>query len=256
MKLNKLFNLKEAKNDHIQVTLLGIKIKLNPKKLIFIEDTFRGGKRTIYFFGSKISYTRKKNFLKIIPESKSAHKFLDGLRGIEIGGTSYAPWGLNTLNIDFCDIDNHYSNVSKECYNIEPRKVDIVSFGDNLPFKDNVWDFVINSHALEHFWDPIAALNEWMRVIKPNGYIYMNIPHKDRTNDKDRPTTTIEELEYRHTHPSEAPDPTIDCHHNVWRTQDFLDLCKHLNLNVIYSSDKDDRDGKGFTVVIQKESAN
>ena len=40
------------------------------------------------------------------PESKFAHKLLDGLRGIEIGASSYSPFGLKTLNVDFSDDPN------------------------------------------------------------------------------------------------------------------------------------------------------
>lgn len=34
-------------------------------------------------------------------ESELAHKYLDGLSGVEIGGSAYNPFGLNTLNVDY-----------------------------------------------------------------------------------------------------------------------------------------------------------
>ena len=178
---------------HIKIKFLGVKITINKNKIFSISDTYVKGRRTVYLLGIKISYKRKKNYLRVIQESASAHKYLDGLRGIEIG-----------------------------------------------------------SHALEHFWDPIKTLEEWVRVVKPGGYVYMNIPHKDRTFDKDRPVTTLEELTYRHNHPEEKPDAKIDRHHSVWRTDDFLELCKYMNLKIMYYADADDKDGIGFTVIIQK----
>lgn len=33
------------------------------------------------------------------PESPLAHKFLDGLTGIEIGAAAYAPFGVNAKNV-------------------------------------------------------------------------------------------------------------------------------------------------------------
>ena len=33
-------------------------------------------------------------------ESAIAHKYLDGLKGIEIGGSAHNPFGLDTINVD------------------------------------------------------------------------------------------------------------------------------------------------------------
>jgi SAM-dependent methyltransferase len=126
--------------------------------------------------------------------SALANKYLKGLRGIEIGGSSYNNFFLNTINIDYADHD--VNPMQYKCG--EVLKVDIISEGDDLPFKDNIFDFVLTSHVLEHIWDPIKALNEWIRVIKPNGYIFMIIPHKERTFDKPRQRTALNELIKRH----------------------------------------------------------
>jgi ADP-heptose:LPS heptosyltransferase/predicted SAM-dependent methyltransferase len=40
-------------------------------------------------------------------------------------------------------------------------------------------DFVFSSHLLEHIQDFKAALKEWWRVIKPNGYLVLYLPHKN-----------------------------------------------------------------------------
>jgi ubiquinone/menaquinone biosynthesis C-methylase UbiE len=47
--------------------------------------------------------------------------------------------------------------------------VHIVAWGDRLPFTNESVDFVINSHVLEHFFDPIKAIQEWLRVVKKGG---------------------------------------------------------------------------------------
>ena len=69
----------------------------------------------------------------------------------------------------------------------EALPVDIVSPGDQLPLEDNSVDFVVSSHVIEHFPDPIKALSEWYRVVKPGGYLYIIAPHKERTFDNERP---------------------------------------------------------------------
>ena len=123
----------------------------------------------------------------IFPDSRLAHHYLDGLWGLEIGGSSHNPFHLNTLNVDYTD---DYSTIYKQA-EIEVSgsymKVDIVAPGDDLPFKNNTLDFVISSHVIEHFYDPIKAVEEWLRVVKPGGFVYIIAPHKERTFDRDRP---------------------------------------------------------------------
>lgn len=45
---------------------------------------------------------------------------------------------------------------------------------------DNKYDFVYSSHCLEHVRDPVAALKNWVRICKPNGYIFVAVPDEDR----------------------------------------------------------------------------
>lgn len=183
--------------------------------------------------------------------SALADYYLKGKRGIEIGGSYHNRFNLNTLNINYTD---EITNFTEEELSRSQKilKVDIVAPGDDLPFKDNVWDFVINSHVLEHFYDPVKAINEWMRVIKPGGYLFMIIPHKERTFDKNRERTTLNELIERHNNPKANSKANV--HYSVWITEDVLELCKYLNLNVIDYQDKDDKVGNGFTIVVQKDN--
>lgn len=186
--------------------------------------------------------------------SDLADHYLKEKRGIEIGGSYHNRFDLKTLNVDFTDEFTMFKQEEVR-YCGQYMKVDIVAKGDDLPFKDNVWDFVINSHVLEHFFDPIKAINEWMRVIKPGGYLFMIIPHKERTFDRVRERTTLQELIDRHTGIIE--DPNVDnTHHSVWITEDVLELCKYMNLDVVNYQDIDDKVGNGFTIVIRKEFDN
>lgn len=203
------------------------------------------------FFNKLKKYSIELKIKKIhyYKPSLLANHYLKGKRGIEIGGSYHNRFDLNTLNIDYTDEQTHYKKEELRQCN-QSLKVDIVALGDDLPFKDNVWDFVINSHVLEHFFDPIKAIKEWMRVIKPEGYLYMIIPHKERTFDKERERTTLKELIDRHNGLIE--DPKQDEHHNVWITEDVLELCNYMNLNVVNYQDIDDKVGNGFTIVIRK----
>ncbi|ACN83052.1 class I SAM-dependent methyltransferase [Brachyspira hyodysenteriae] len=194
-------------------------------------------------------------YIKKTANSEIVNKYLTGLKGIEIGGASYADYGIDAINIDRVNI----SLDSNNAYYLEQNKhssfiqdIDIISNGDDLPFKDNTVDFVFTSHVLEHFFDPIKALKEWYRVTKKDGYIFMIIPHKERTFDKDRERTTLNELIRRHDGTIKSKNQYDDMHHSVWITEDILELCKYLNFNVVEYHDMDDCRKDGFIIVIQK----
>lgn len=184
-------------------------------------------------------------------ESALAHLILDGLRGIEIGASAHNAFGLNTLNIDYTDENNTAFKQEEIKHTGTFAHVDIVSPGDDLPFKDGFWDFVISSHVIEHFYDPIKTVQEWLRVVKPGGFVYIIAPHKERTFDRDRPRTPLAELIERHEHPN-PPVPDHHGHYSVWITQDFIELCAHFGWPVVAVQDTDDKVGNGFTIVIQK----
>jgi len=177
-------------------------------------------------------------------ESQIAHKYLDGLKGIEIGGSAHNPFGLNTINIDISDSEIFKQEQKKLCGEI--LKVDIVAPGDELPFFDKSFDFIISSHVIEHFYDPIKALREWARVAKK--YIFIIVPHKQRIFDKNRPLITLSELINRHENPKKTYE---DKHWNVWIPDNFTELLNYLELNIEFFMEKDDKVGNGFLVVIK-----
>jgi SAM-dependent methyltransferase len=59
---------------------------------------------------------------------------------------------------------------------------------------DQTYDFVLSSHNLEHIANPIKALREWMRVIKPGGTIIAILPNYRRTFDHRRQPTRVSHM--------------------------------------------------------------
>ena len=58
--------------------------------------------------------------------------------------------------------------------------VDIIGEVDDLwMFGNNELDFIVNSHLLEHLKDPIAAMQEWNRVLKIGGTMAIAVPNGD-----------------------------------------------------------------------------
>ena len=185
--------------------------------------------------------------------SELATKLLSGLSGIEIGGSAHNSFDLDTKNVDYTDEFTIFKEEEvKLCGEYMP--VDIVSYGDNLPLKDESQDFVISSHVIEHFWRPITAIKEWHRVTKKGGYVFIIAPHKLRTFDKDRPITNAKELMEREGKPMpETHNPHR--HWSVWDTESFVELCQMMNWNIHTVQDIDDKVGNGFTVVLKKPEA-
>lgn len=43
---------------------------------------------------------------------------------------------------------------------------------------DNTYDFVVSSHCFEHMVDPYIALENWIRITKPGGYLVITLPEE------------------------------------------------------------------------------
>jgi predicted SAM-dependent methyltransferase len=43
---------------------------------------------------------------------------------------------------------------------------------------DNTFDFLHSSHSLEHMVDPRVAVFNWVRVVKPGGYLIITVPEQ------------------------------------------------------------------------------
>lgn len=184
-------------------------------------------------------------------ESQLAHKYLDGLNGIEIGASAHNPFNIpNCIYVDkYESLDTIYKQQEKELSD-EVIVPNIIAEGDILPFEDSSLDYVLSSHVFEHFYDPIRTMKEWIRVTKNNGIIFIIFPHKDRTFDVDKPRTKLKELTDRHEFKLINNE---DTHHYFWITEDGLEFCKYMNLNVIEYLDIDDKVGNGFCIVIKVE---
>jgi SAM-dependent methyltransferase len=60
---------------------------------------------------------------------------------------------------------------------------------------DATYGFVLSSHCLEHIANPLAALHEWRRVVRPGGHLVLLLPDPADTFDHRRPVTTLAHLQ-------------------------------------------------------------
>jgi SAM-dependent methyltransferase len=54
---------------------------------------------------------------------------------------------------------------------------------------DASFDFVHSSHCLEHLDDPREALVNWLRVVRPGGYVVVLVPDEDLYEQGEFPST-------------------------------------------------------------------
>lgn len=71
-----------------------------------------------------------------------------------------------------------------------------ISEGGKLDLINNsTYDFLLSCNNLEHLANPLAAILEWKRVIKNNGFILLILPNKEVNFDHNRSFTTLEHLQ-------------------------------------------------------------
>jgi SAM-dependent methyltransferase len=80
-------------------------------------------------------------------------------------------------------------------------------------FDDGSVDFVIANHVLEHLEDPIAALRNFMRVIRPDGVLFITLPDPAHSFDAGRARTTVEHVLLDHEH---GPVTSRQEHYEEW----------------------------------------
>lgn len=125
-----------------------------------------------------------------------ARRYLRG-DGIELGALDKPlalPAGVRVRYVDRLDregLAGHYPDADLARF----VDVDVVDDGERLErFAAASVDFVVANHFLEHCEDPIGALLNFLRVVRPAGVVYLAVPDMRFTFDHERRPTTLEHL--------------------------------------------------------------
>jgi SAM-dependent methyltransferase len=142
-----------------------------------------------------------------------AESFLLG-QGIEIGALNNplrVPEHVKVRYVDRHDHDGlreHYPELKD--FNLVP--VDIVDDGEKLSTLAGASeDFIVANHFLEHCEDPLGTLANHLRVVRVGGVIYMAVPDKNHTFDKDREITPLDHLIHDHEN-----GPLVSRYQHFW----------------------------------------
>lgn len=154
---------------------------------------------------------------RFTPREDVARRFLRG-EGIEIGPFVWplrVPPGARVRNVDFKSREELVSAGRASVKNIEAiPEIHIVDKAEKLAtIPDASLDFVIASHVIEHLEDPLGALENWLRVLRPGGVVYIGVPDASQTFDSQRPRTTAEHVLLDHR---DGPERSRQQHYEEW----------------------------------------
>jgi SAM-dependent methyltransferase len=101
-------------------------------------------------------------------------------RGIEIGAHDLPIAGIRPLYVD-----------RAMTFAGGRTAAGVLADAAQLPFAESALDYLAHSHVLEHLPNPVRALVEWYRVVRPGGWIYMVVPDRRYTFDRPRECTPV-----------------------------------------------------------------
>lgn len=190
--------------------------------------------------------------------SRLAHRWLDGLKGLEIGASAHNAFGLNTRNVGIRDA----------IYEAEQMRltgtvatIHIEALADAIPVGDESEDFIFSSHVIEHCPNLIKTLLEWFRIVRKDGLIYMIVPHRHASpSDVGRPLTEWQHVLADFANQADGrsePDAGQlgHCHYHVFDIagmRGFIAEIFSRRLELVDYQEVDDKIGNGFTLVYRK----
>lgn len=171
-------------------------------------------------FAKAIFYIKRNSFLKLAInwwyylliqsyKKRLSYKYLRG-DGVEIGALmNPLPYNKKQATVRYSDYKS-----TKDLVEVYPelKGFNLVDVEYVCPAHDlhaiptNSHDFLIASHVFEHLTNPIGGLQEFYRVCKNQGIIYLVVPEKTRTGDKFRPRTKLSHMIDDYYEPSTERD--------------------------------------------------
>lgn len=156
-------------------------------------------------------------FRKAIPRSFLAMRYLRG-EGIEIGALHNPVYlgpfakakyvdrmSANDLIIEYPEL--------KGLNIVDPHIIDNGEQLSKIPIGSQ--DFIIANHFIEHCEDPIKTIKGFLERLKPEGILYLAVPDKRYTFDKERPSTSYGHLVEDHEN---GPLWSRESHYLEWST--------------------------------------
>jgi SAM-dependent methyltransferase len=141
-----------------------------------------------------------------LPVKKMYRPLVEGMRGIEVGGPStvfrtalplYRFVGqLDGVNFATDTIwEGHLDSATPFAYSASGTGRQYIADATDLhEVPTATYDFLLSSNCLEHVANPIKALVEWRRVLRPRGTLVLVLPNQKSNFDHRRPVTAMDHL--------------------------------------------------------------
>lgn len=150
---------------------------------------------------SKIVKKRINNFIYI-------NQLFANKSGLEVGGPSgifrnggFVPLYKIVKEIDGCNFSNttiwegNLESGGKYNYYKNKKGIQYISEATDLNLiPDSKYEFVLSSNCLEHIANPIKAIEEWIRILKRDGLLFLVLPNKEYCFDHNRSVTEFSHL--------------------------------------------------------------
>lgn len=235
-----------------------------------------------------IGYVFKRALSKLkgeqIPNLEHVQQLFANKSGLEIGGPSpmfrnegFAPLYKVISGLDGCNFSNSTiwegTIESGETYTYYQNKTgtQYISEATDLgQIPDSKYDFVISSNCLEHVANPLKAIEEWVRVTKKGGLLFVALPNQQHNFDHKRSVTQfshllsdyqknmgeddlthLEEILELHDLKMDKPAGNLEqfkerslnnfenraLHHHVYDVELLKEIFSHFNLEILQSNE-------------------
>ncbi|HEX4665529.1 MAG TPA: methyltransferase domain-containing protein [Chthoniobacterales bacterium] len=213
----------------------------------------------------------------------AAYRFIKG-SGIEIGALHQPLHVYHRARVRYLDRlpTNEARKLHPELAGETFVPVDLIDDSETLgTILDASCDFVIASHVLEHCRNPIGALENMLRVLKPGGTVFLAVPDKRQTFDASRPVTSYEhiardyrdgpessDLQHFEEKTTRRPDQSetaaaearhffaqrTNVHFHVWTTREIIELLQNVQRDFGFPFELEmiARNGAELVIVLRK----
>lgn len=125
-------------------------------------------------FGRNNSSSRDKEIIQLLEDLPAGCKILD----VGAGEQPYRKYcsHLDYKCQDFCQYDGKGDSTGIQTSNFNISNIDIVSDISEIPVENNSYDAILCTEVIEHVPNPVDAIKEMGRILKPKGKIIISSP--------------------------------------------------------------------------------
>jgi SAM-dependent methyltransferase len=144
-------------------------------------------------------------------------------KGLEIGAFEHPAKLPSACEVFYCDVISKqealslFPEIDKNSL-VEVDEIIDLDINGLDSFESYSQDFVIINHVLEHLFNPVFAICECFRVLKKDGLLFMSVPDKRYTFDKNRPLTSKSQIFERIKRCPPRPMPS-----------DYIDMLRYVH---------------------------